>query len=457
MNKRLLPLLLAACYGAAHAGPTAPTVVNGQATFTQQGNVFTITNTPGAIINWKSFSVEAGEVTRFVQQDASSAVLNRITGQDPTRILGSLESNGRVYLINPNGVMFGQGSRVDVAGLVASTLSITDEDFIAGRDRFAAKGAPGDIVNQGSISTGNGGKVFLLGANVENSGVITSAQGDVVLAAGREVQLVESGDPDLHVVVSAPTDKAVNIGRVLASGGRIGIYGALLTQRGEVNADSAMINEQGKIVLRASREASLEAGSVTTSTGIGGGGAVKISGKDISLKGDALVDVSGATGGGSVKVGSEENGQGKAEKVSLDSGVRIKADATHAGNGGNVVVLATVEAQVLGSVTARGGKVAGNGGAIATAAPRIEVGGLETDTGATNGQKGVALIDVAKQKAAKDTVAAVVNAGRGAERAATATASADERQAEVAERIAAVTPTETGVTKNDVPAKNYCN
>ena len=90
------------------AGPvsaqTSPTVVNGQATFDRSGNVYTITNTPGAIIQWQGFSVGAGEITRFLQQSASSAVLNRITGQEPSQILGALESNGRVFLINPNGV-----------------------------------------------------------------------------------------------------------------------------------------------------------------------------------------------------------------------------------------------------------------------------------------------------------------------------------------------------------------
>jgi filamentous hemagglutinin family protein len=97
----------------------------GQATFNQQGNVFSITNTPGAIINWQSFNVGAGEVTRFIQQSSDSAVLNRIVGQDPTKILGALQSNGKVFLINPNGILFGQGARVDVNGLVASTLNMS--------------------------------------------------------------------------------------------------------------------------------------------------------------------------------------------------------------------------------------------------------------------------------------------------------------------------------------------
>ncbi|MGZ3185075.1 MAG: two-partner secretion domain-containing protein, partial [Telluria sp.] len=108
MNKRLLPLLIAASFGPAAADPTHPVVVSGQATFSQQGNVFSITNTPNTIINWQSFSIAPGEVTRFIQQGADSAVLNRILGQDPSQILGALQSNGHVFLINPNGIMFGK-------------------------------------------------------------------------------------------------------------------------------------------------------------------------------------------------------------------------------------------------------------------------------------------------------------------------------------------------------------
>src|SRR5512132_2281037 len=110
---------VAACFAAqgALANPVGPTVVNGSATFSAAGGTLNVTNTPNAIINWRGFSIGAGEATRFQQQSASSAVLNRVVGQDPSAILGTLWSNGKVFLINPNGILFGQGSRVDVAGL----------------------------------------------------------------------------------------------------------------------------------------------------------------------------------------------------------------------------------------------------------------------------------------------------------------------------------------------------
>jgi filamentous hemagglutinin family protein len=135
--------LIAAGSAAAQTLPTSPNVVNGQATFNRAGNVYSITNTPGAIIQWQGFSIGAGDVTRFLQQSASSTVLNRIVGQDPSLILGTLQSNGRVFLVNPNGVLFGAGSRVDVNGLVASSLALSNQDFLAGKMNFSAGATAG--------------------------------------------------------------------------------------------------------------------------------------------------------------------------------------------------------------------------------------------------------------------------------------------------------------------------
>src|SRR5471032_1396952 len=92
---------------AASAAPVDPTVRNGTATFAVNGNVYTVTNSPNAIIDWRQFNVGNGELLRFLQQNAQSTVLNRVTGADPSQILGALQSNGRVLLVNPNGILFG--------------------------------------------------------------------------------------------------------------------------------------------------------------------------------------------------------------------------------------------------------------------------------------------------------------------------------------------------------------
>ena len=137
--------------------------------------------------------------SRFIQQSQASAVLNRVVGQDPSSILGALQSNGRVFLINPNGILFGQNSIVDVAGLVASTLNLSNADFLAGRLRFTEVTGAGSLVNQGNITTGQGGNVYLVAPDVTNSGIITSPKGDVILAAGNSVELVNPGTPNLRV------------------------------------------------------------------------------------------------------------------------------------------------------------------------------------------------------------------------------------------------------------------
>src|SRR5258706_1600274 len=138
--RQLLCLVVATCLApsTAWANPVGGTVVAGSANIDNRGNILTITNTPGTVINWNGFSIGAGEITRFIQRDGSSAVLNRIVGQDPSRIFGALQSNGRVFLINPNGIVFGAGPRGDVNGLVPSPPNITNDDFRSRRLPFHA-------------------------------------------------------------------------------------------------------------------------------------------------------------------------------------------------------------------------------------------------------------------------------------------------------------------------------
>lgn len=132
----LLALAIASCFGAAHANPTGGQVVSGQASMVNSGNVLTVTNSANAIINWQTFSIGRNETTRFVQPSASSAVLNRVLGNNPSELLGQLQSNGRVFLINPAGILVGRDAVIDVAGLVASTLNLSDDNFLAGKLNF---------------------------------------------------------------------------------------------------------------------------------------------------------------------------------------------------------------------------------------------------------------------------------------------------------------------------------
>lgn len=399
LRRTALAVLVAGCFGAAQANPTLPQVVHGQATFNQQGNLFTITNTPNTIINWQSFSINPREVTRFVQQNAASSVLNRITGQDPSQILGALQSNGKVLLINPNGVLFGRDARVDVGGLIASSLNLSNQDFLDGKMQFNAGDTAGAVRNAGAITTGRGGQVLLIAPDVENSGIITTPNGEVMLAAGRSVQLADPANPSLQVVLSAPGDQALNVGQVIAQGGQIGMLGALVRQGGALNANSAVVGENGRIVLKASGgKALLEAGSVTSvNSAAGKGGAVTVQGEQVAMQGDARIEASGAAGGGTVLLGGDYQGRNpniaNARQVAVSAGASIAADAIGHGDGGKVIVWGDETARVAGSISARGGALSGNGGLVETSGHYLAVDGIRVDTSAVKGKRGNWLLD----------------------------------------------------------------
>ena len=369
-RRSCLASILLSCLQTTYANPSLPQVVYGQVNFANQGKTLLVTNSPNAIINWQNFSIERGETTRFIQQNANSSVLNRILGQDPSRIFGSLQSNGRVFLINPNGILFGPNSQIDVNGLVASSLAISNQDFLAGKLKFSAgNGVAGKVNNAGSIRTPNGGQVYLIAPQVENSGVITSPNGEIMLAAGHTVQLVDSASPDLHVVVSAPEHQAVNLGELVAQAGQIGIYGALIKQRGTVNANSAnhaVLGENGKVRFQATRDVLLEAGSTTLASG----GSVQVLGERVGVTGDAKIDVSAPSGGGSILLGGDFQGANPSISNALQTYVgpeaSLLADATMAGDGGKIIAWAERSTRFYGSASAHGAGLLGKGGLIET-------------------------------------------------------------------------------------------
>src|SRR4029077_11586257 len=199
--------------------------------FANAGNTLTITNSANAIINWQNFSIGVNEITRFLQTSGSSAVLNRVVGANgaiPQSVIdGVLSSNGRVFLLNPSGVVIGSTGRIDVAGFVASSLNLSDADFLSGRMRFTETAGAGKVSNAGTIDTGSagpGGRVWLVGPDVENSGVIRTPQGEVILGAGERVELVSENSPFVTVNITADSERALNVGQLLADSGRIGMF-----------------------------------------------------------------------------------------------------------------------------------------------------------------------------------------------------------------------------------------
>ncbi|MCX7173367.1 MAG: MBG domain-containing protein [Proteobacteria bacterium] len=229
-----------------YALPTGGAVSAGNASIATATGSMTISQaSQNTAINWQSFNIGSGEAVRFVQPNSNSVALNRVLGADPSSILGTLSANGKVFLVNPSGVLFGKGAQVNVGGLVASTLNITDGDFMAGNYKFAGAGN-GSIVNQGSINA-DGGYVALLGASVSNQGVISAQFGTVALAAGNAITLDVAGDGLLNVLVDQGAVNALvhNGGLIQADGGQV-----LLTARSAGNLLQSAVNNTGVIQAR---------------------------------------------------------------------------------------------------------------------------------------------------------------------------------------------------------------
>jgi filamentous hemagglutinin family protein len=151
----------------ANALPTGAQVAAGQASIGQNGKQMTINQgSDRAVINWQGFDIGSQAAVRFNQPGTSSVALNRVVAGDASQIHGQLSANGQLWVLNPNGVVFGAGSRVDVGGLVASTMHSSDADFMAGKAVFHRNGSTGSVLNQGEITAhgdgGQGGLVALL-------------------------------------------------------------------------------------------------------------------------------------------------------------------------------------------------------------------------------------------------------------------------------------------------------
>ncbi|SFN88101.1 filamentous hemagglutinin family N-terminal domain-containing protein [Nitrosospira briensis] len=376
----VLPFSIASV--AVHAQPPAPlpvepTVVHGIATIDTAGGHMTVTNSPNAIINWQDFSIGAEQGVHFNQLDATSQVLNRVIGDDPSQILGGLSSNGGVWLINPHGVLFGENARIDVAGLVTSTLDISNIDFMAGKYNFLSGAAsPGQVTNQGHIHTTFGGRVWLIGGQVRNEGLIQTPGGNTVLAAGKSVELIDSGAPNVVVRVSAPENEVVNLGSLVAPGGSVDVHGSIVNQGGIIRADSVGAGSSGRIALTASQGLTLAGASVT---GASGGNVTMTGGKSTYLAG--LVDVSrqqGAGGNiqlntgilegmasGSLRADGEQGGHIRVEGGGA-AGFSSRFSATGSIQGGTIDVTAAslylLSAQVDASGGAQGGVIHLGGG-----------------------------------------------------------------------------------------------
>ncbi|WP_073103146.1 filamentous hemagglutinin N-terminal domain-containing protein [Pollutimonas bauzanensis] len=414
--------------GGAHANPSGGAVVAGSAGIASDGaGTMNINQSTGkAIINWQNFGIKAGETVNFHQPNSSSVTLNRVVGNDPSAIFGRMSANGTVMLVNPNGIVFGRGSSIDVGGLVATTANIRDDDFMAGRYRFDQPSPKLDamVVNDGSISIKDNGLAALVAPAVRNSGVIQARLGQVALAGARSFTLDFQGDGLLSfdagsVVDQLPKDASgkpigalvTNTGEIHADGGSVlltanavkNVIDNVINTSGIVTANSVG-SRNGKIVLSGGGAGTVAISGALDARGAAAGqngGKIVATGQRVAVAKTAALDVSGAAGGGEIALGSlgiaPEDGSaafsGKSETVKVAAGATLKADARDNGKGGSITMWSSDTTVFDGALSARGGANGGDGGfAEVSSLKNIGLTG-SADLRATKGETGLLLLD----------------------------------------------------------------
>ncbi len=364
----------------AQANPLDPTVVTGNVAFNGLGtaNVIVDSGSMQSIINWDSFSIGVGETTTFNQVSDQAAVLNRVVGGNLTEIYGQLLSNGQVYLINENGILIGETGLVDTNGFVASTLELSNNDFLGAGDMLFRQGIEngGGITVHGRIRSVGGGDVFLLSREIEigEKGSIQTG-GYVGLGAGEEILLKPTDAGDGRITIRAGKGRIINRGTiegtaaelraaggnayalainntgvvratgVSRSGGRV-----LLTAGGTIR-NTGRVESRKKVVVRSTKrienKGTIRVHDAVTRTG----GKIVFEAPEILVETGSVLDVSAALGGGRIFVGGGfQGGQTdragienveiatNAQRVTVQSGALLDASATESGNGGEVVI-----------------------------------------------------------------------------------------------------------------------
>jgi filamentous hemagglutinin family protein len=418
-NKALAILIGTTCGMAAapnsFAGPTGGVVTSGQGTVSTPSSTSTVIDQSSSrlSLDWQTFDVASNESVRFNQPSSTAIAVNRILDQKPSEVYGRIDANGRVVLVNPNGMLFGRNAQINVGSLLATSLDVVSFDETTGRLNLAAAGAPGAITNDGSITAAAGGSVSLVGGVVANNGLIVADVGSVNLAAGRSATLDFYGGGLLRFETdSALTGNAggaaagvSNTGEIYADGGQV-----LLTTSAARNVFDRAINNEG--VVRANRIDNsggsirlVGAGGTVVSSGVldasgtgnGTGGDVQVLGENVGLFGSALIDVSGNNGGGTALIGGDYQGANadvlNANRTIVNPDAQVRADARVSGDGGKVIFWSEDATQFYGTVSARGGATSGNGGFMeASSHGELDFNGA-VDLGAAAGQGGNLLLD----------------------------------------------------------------
>ncbi|RUS65183.1 filamentous hemagglutinin N-terminal domain-containing protein [Pseudorhodobacter sp. E13] len=415
-----------------NANPSDGQVVAGEATISTPTPSTLLINqhSQNVVLEWGSFNIDAGETTTFVQPNVDAWALNRVVGsQDPSVIAGALNANGNIAIVNPDGIVFSRGARVDVGGLVATTADIDNNAFMRGELRFSLPGNPtASVINEGTVSVRDHGLAAFVAPGVRNSGVITARFGTVSLASGNTFALdlygdglvsLAIGDEITEDVIDVATgavmaDLVKNEGTISANGGTVALTAAtartavnsVINNTGVIEANSVGMRN-GKIILGAQTassrapaaprqtvrvsgtlSAAAPARSLRPTARPGSGGTIQITGEDIQITG-ATIDASGSEGGGTVLIGGdylggrqidemfpigedirEDYDVATATTVTVDNPTTINASATEDGDGGKVILWSDQATTTSANILAYGAEH-GTGGFIETSSAGV--------------------------------------------------------------------------------------
>ena len=395
-----------------YALPEGYQVQAGTAEFNQpDSNTLNIDTSDRVIINYNSFSIANPEAVNFNQPGGDSVSLNRVTGGSISEILGTLTANGKIFLVNPNGVLFGPNSSVDTTALVASTLDIDNVDFMNSNYTFReySDKIGASIINQGYIQAKD---VALIGQAVNNEGTIVTTLGSTVLASGSAMTLsldtvgmisvaIDEAVKDKVIVNGEEVDSAVkNTGEIKAEGGVVvltaktmdDIFDYAVNNEGIIQAKS-LVSKEGEIYLSAAgvensvvlNRGTLDVSGKETSAS---GGKVEMYGPKVGQFGEVYADALGEGDGGTITLYGND-------AVALTAGSITTANANVDGSGGEIIVYSPETALFWSGarIEAKGGSSSGDGGFVEVSGKEYLLFKGNVDTSALMGENGTLLID----------------------------------------------------------------
>ncbi|WP_370822084.1 two-partner secretion domain-containing protein [Acidaminococcus massiliensis] len=332
-------LLALSLGGTAYAMPTGGQIQSGQGTIAQNGKNMTVTQQSGKMaVDWTQFNIARDEAVKFAQPGRDAVALNRITGGQKSVIDGALSANGNLFLVNPNGVVFGKTSSIEVGSLVASTAQLSDtfmKSFAgstANLNLTLGEGNNSAILNEGTI-TAQGGLVALHAAQVENTGTISNPGGTVALATAKQLTLSPDSDGKLNYAVDGELAqaKALNSGRIQADGGYVvmtaksadDVLGTVVNNTGTIEAKTLRQDEKGQILLDGGQSGQVEVSGTLDASGTDEGqsaGSIKVIGQKTVVHDNTNLLAKGNVDGGKIETSGDV--------LSLGNGLTIDAKGT---------------------------------------------------------------------------------------------------------------------------------